>query len=152
MGNGYFNAFCTRVHKISSDKVHSAFSSAYSIQPTPTAQEPSSSHIIDCEDEELEEDGPYSWYQPEANSTNTSLRINPKPKPQVSWSILTNYPAPIAVKHTKSNDFQLGMELTYNDGQVESRAVAYKGANADGTTHTIHMKDGSKFVVHDSNL
>ena len=31
VGNGYFNAFCTRVHKVLSDKISYAFSSAYSI-------------------------------------------------------------------------------------------------------------------------
>ena len=36
--NGYFNAFCTRLHKMLSDKVHYAFSSAYSVQPNPIAQ------------------------------------------------------------------------------------------------------------------
>ena len=40
VGNGYFIVLCTRVHKMLSDKVYYAFSSAYSIQPTPTAQEP----------------------------------------------------------------------------------------------------------------
>ena len=50
VGNGYFKALCTRVHKILSDKVYYAFSSAYSIQPTPTAQEPSNPHIISYED------------------------------------------------------------------------------------------------------
>ena len=84
VGNGYFNAFCTRVHKILSDKVHYAFSSAYSIQPTPIAQEPSNPHLISYEYVELEEDGIYSWYQPEANSTNTSLNTDPKSKPKVS--------------------------------------------------------------------
>ena len=44
------------------------------------------------------------------------------------------------------------MELTYNDGQGEIRAVAYKGSSADGKIHTVRTKDGSKFVVHDSNL
>ena len=44
------------------------------------------------------------------------------------------------------------MELTYNDGQGESRALAYEGASADVKSHTFHRKDGSKFVVHDSNL
>ena len=58
VGNGYFNAFCTRVHKMLSDKVHYSFSSAYSIQPTPTAQKPSNPHLISYEDGELEEDGP----------------------------------------------------------------------------------------------
>ena len=44
--NGYFNAFCTRVHKMLSDKVHYAFSSEYPIQQTPTAQEPSNPHLM----------------------------------------------------------------------------------------------------------
>ena len=152
VGNRYFNAFCTRVHKMLSDKVYYAFSSAYSIQPTPTAQEPSNPHLISYEDGELEEDGPYSWYQPEANSTKTSLNTDPKTNPKVSWSPSTKPLAPIAAKHTKTNDFQLGMELTYNDGQGESQAVAYDRASADGKSHTVHTKDGSKFVVHESNL
>ena len=29
VGHGYFNAFCTRIHKLLIDKVHYAFSSAY---------------------------------------------------------------------------------------------------------------------------
>ena len=44
------------------------------------------------------------------------------------------------------------MELTYNYGQGEIRAVAYEGASADGKIHTVRTKDGSKFVVHDSKL
>ena len=44
------------------------------------------------------------------------------------------------------------MELTYNDGQGESRALAYKGDSADGKSHTVCAKYGSKFVVHDINL
>ena len=121
VGNGYFNAFCMPVHKMLSDKVYYAFSSAYSIQPTPTAQEPSNPHLLRYEDGELEEDGPYSWYQPEANSTNTSLNNDLKTKPKVSWSPSTKPLAPIAAKHTESHDFQLGMDLPYNDGQGESR-------------------------------
>ena len=70
----------------------------------------------------------------------------------MSWSPSTKTPAPIAAKHTESNDFQLGMELTYNNGQGESQAVAYKGSSADGKSHTVRTKDGSKFVVHDSNI
>ena len=53
VGNVYFNAFCTRVHKMLSDKVHYTFLSAYSIQPTPTAQELSNPHLISYEDGEL---------------------------------------------------------------------------------------------------
>ena len=34
IGHVYFNAFCTRIHKLLRDKVHYAFSSAYSIDPS----------------------------------------------------------------------------------------------------------------------
>ena len=44
------------------------------------------------------------------------------------------------------------MELTYNDDQCKIGAVAYEGASADDKSHTVCTKDGSKFVVHDSNL
>ena len=44
------------------------------------------------------------------------------------------------------------MELTYNDGQCEIQLVAYEGSSADGKSHTVRTRDGSKFVVHNSNL
>ena len=70
----------------------------------------------------------------------------------MSWLPSTKTPAPIVAKHTESKDFQLGMELTYNDGQGESPEVAYEGSSADVKSHTVCTKDGSKFVVHDSNV
>ena len=44
------------------------------------------------------------------------------------------------------------MEVMYNYGQGESRAVAYEEASADGKSHTVCIKDGSKFVVRNNNL
>ena len=44
------------------------------------------------------------------------------------------------------------MELTYNDGQGKIRAVAKEGASADRKSHTVHTKEVSRFVVHNSNL
>ena len=44
------------------------------------------------------------------------------------------------------------MELTYNYGQGKIRAVAYEGASANGKSHTVCTKDGSKCFVHNSNL
>ena len=70
----------------------------------------------------------------------------------MSWLPSTKPLAPIASKHTETHGFQLVMELTYNDGQGESRAVAYEGASAGGKSHTVRTKDGSTFFVHDSNL
>ena len=40
VGRGYFNAFCTHIHKLLRDKVNYAFSSAYSIDPSATITEP----------------------------------------------------------------------------------------------------------------
>ena len=78
VGNGYFNAFCTRVHKVLSDKISYAFSSAYSIKPTPKAQENPSPNLIEYGDGEIEKDSPYSWYTPEADSkhADSSLILN----------------------------------------------------------------------------
>ena len=53
VGIGYFNSFCTRVHKVLSDKISYAFSSAYSIQPTPAAQENPSQNLIEYEGGEI---------------------------------------------------------------------------------------------------
>ena len=40
VGHGYFNAFCTRIHKLLRDKVHYAFSSAYLLDPSAATTEP----------------------------------------------------------------------------------------------------------------
>ena len=55
VGNGYFNAFCTHVHRLLSDKVHYAFSSAYSIQPTPTVELTPQSNVIPYKEGDLDE-------------------------------------------------------------------------------------------------
>ena len=44
------------------------------------------------------------------------------------------------------------MNLVYKDGQSGNEAVVYEGARADGLVQTIRRKDGSKSMVHDSNL
>ena len=44
------------------------------------------------------------------------------------------------------------MKLFYKQKEVKSVAVVYKGATSDGLSHTVRCKDGSKIVVHDSNL
>ena len=40
VGHGYFNAFCTCIHELLRDKVHYAFSSAYSIDLSAAITEP----------------------------------------------------------------------------------------------------------------
>ena len=51
VGHGYFTDFCTRVHTFFSEKVHFAFSSAYSIDPqTSDVTNPDGPHVIsNCE-------------------------------------------------------------------------------------------------------
>ena len=44
------------------------------------------------------------------------------------------------------------MELMHNQKEGKSKAVVYEGASSDGLSHTVRCKDGSKVVVHDSNL
>ena len=51
VGHGYFNAFCNRIHKILRDKVHYAFSSAYSIDPGAATTEP---HAIPAKPGDIE--------------------------------------------------------------------------------------------------
>ena len=44
------------------------------------------------------------------------------------------------------------MNLVYNYGKCGNEAVVYEGASADVLVHTFRWKDGSKKMVHDSNL
>ena len=72
VGHGYFNAFCTRIHKLLSDKVHYAFSSAYSIDPSAANTEP---HVIPAMPGDMEgEDTLYQWYSPTAVDTPEPTR------------------------------------------------------------------------------
>ena len=51
VGHGYFNEFCTRIHKLLRDKVHYTFSSAYSIDPSAATTE---THVIPAKPEDIE--------------------------------------------------------------------------------------------------
>ena len=44
------------------------------------------------------------------------------------------------------------MELLYKHKEGKSVEVVYEGSTSDGLSHTVRCKDGSKIVVHDSNL
>ena len=59
VGHGYFNAFFTRIHKLLRDKVHYAFSSDYSIDPSAAITE---SNVIPTEPGDIEgENNNYQW-------------------------------------------------------------------------------------------
>ena len=76
-GHGYFNAFCTRIHKLLREKVHYAFSSAYLIDPSAATTEP---HDILAEPGDIEgENNIYQWYCPAAEDTSEPIR-------KVTWN------------------------------------------------------------------
>ena len=53
VGHGYLNAFCTRIHNLLRDKVHYAFSSDQSIDPSASIIEP---NVIPAEPGDIEGD------------------------------------------------------------------------------------------------
>lgn len=67
----------------------------------------------------------------------------------------------VLLRHRKPN-FKLGESLLYakftrsNKNKkkldVTTISVVYEGVNADGKTHIVRMKDGTKMAVHDSYL
>ena len=57
-GTGYFSAFCSRVESVYSDRIHFAFSSAYSLKPSPNVvSDDETSPESDSEDED-------EWFSP----------------------------------------------------------------------------------------
>ena len=102
VGHGYFNAFFTCIQKLLRDKVHYAFSSAYSIDPSAATTEP---HVIPAKPEDIEgENNIYQWYCPAAVDTS-------EPSRKVTWNESTK--SPEIDQSKKSIDFQLGMNLLY---------------------------------------
>ena len=68
VGHGYFNEFCTCIHKLLRDKVHYEFSSAYLIDPSAAITEP---HVIPADPGDIEGDNnSYQWYCPAAVDTS----------------------------------------------------------------------------------
>ena len=114
VGHGYFNAFFTHIHKLLRDKVHYAFSSAYSIDPGAATTEP---HVIPAKPGDIEgENNIYQWYCPAAEDTS-------EPSRKVTWNKSTKSPAINQSK--KSIDFQLGMNLLYCCGDEENETIVY---------------------------
>ena len=74
VGHGYFNEFCTRIHKLLRDKVHYAFSSAYSIEPSSAITEP---NVNPEKPGDIEGDNTiYQWYCPaEVDTSETSRKV-----------------------------------------------------------------------------
>lgn len=49
-------------------------------------------------------------------------------------------------------DYEMGMNLVYNDGKGSCESVVYEGAAPSGTQHVVRRKDGSKIFVYDVHL
>lgn len=151
-GTSKFAAFCSTVARIYDGSIHYAFSSAYSVAPNSSEVAPanegesSGPHIIPADDEE---DIGVKWYDP---ATSLCAPCTPTTK-QKSKSTSTT---------SKSYDFELGESLMYTKftpnkknkkkSDVSTISVVYEGVNADGLTHTVRTKDGTKMTVHDSYL
>ena len=73
--HGYFVYFCTRVHKFISNKVHFAFSSAYSIDPqTSEVINPDVPHVIPYVEGDLEGKEPHhKWSRPDISNPIDNL-------------------------------------------------------------------------------
>ena len=141
VGTGYFQSFTSRLTKYFGDKVHYAFSSAFSLEPDPKLGDPTNIQtMLGPEGDIVEDENPISkWYCPETSdsrmSTGPSNKTDTNPKPNCSQF-----------------DFKLGMDLVYRDGKGSNLPAVYEGATADGLTHTIRLQNGSRIDVHDSNL
>ena len=109
-----------------SDKVHFAFSSAFTLPPD---QGENSEGELVLDD---------AWYHPRTHEKDYEVSI------------------PTFILCKKSNeasiDFELGMNLVYRYGKGGNEAVVYEGESAYGLVHKIRWKYGSKRMVHDSNL
>ena len=136
VGHGYFNAFCTCIHKLRRDKVNYAFPSAYLIDPSAATTEP---HVIPEKSGDIEgENNIYQCYCPAAEETSDPSR-------KATWNESTK--SPEIDQSKKSIDFQLGMNLLYCCGNKENETVVYEVASSDGILHTISLKDNTKLSV-----
>ena len=138
VGTGYFEAFTTRIRKYFGDKVHYAYSSAYSLEPELQPGDPSNmKDMLDPERAFKDENPIHQWYSPETNDTAICSKAPPDPDD---------------IPNSSQFDFKLGMDLVYRDGKGNNVTAVYEGASTDGLTHTVRLENGKKIDVHDSNL
>ena len=125
-GNTYFSAFCTRFSTFLNDRVHYAFSSAFTISPDGVHQPPA---IISQEVEE-DEFPEVQWYNP---PNTLKPDIPPAKRVRFHESITSS-----ASSHQDDNnqDFQIGSEVIYTrDGTAQN--VVYEGVDRNGVNHYI---------------
>ena len=157
MGHGYFNAFCTRTHKLVGYKVHYVFSSFFSIDPhtNQKANVPTKPAIISYDHGKLDDKEPLNeWYNPatnESGATNiNSGDMDPTPIKYVTWADSSKPSA--YTSSDKKEDFQLSMDLFYRDGAGNNISAVYEGASVNGLKHTIRLEDSNRLDTNDINL
>ena len=157
VGHGYFNAFCTCIHKLVGDKVHYAFSSAFSIDPHTKQKDdnPTKPAIISYDNGKLDDKKPlHEWYHTATNESGTTIigssDTDPTPIKEVTWADSSKPSADTSPE--KKEYFQLGMELFYRNGYGNNISAVYKGASANSLKHTVRLEDGTRLDTNDSNL
>ena len=113
VGHGYFNTFCTLIHKLAGEKFHHAFSSALSINPHTKQKDdvPTKPAFISYNHGKLDDEEPlHEWYHPATNKSGaTSIESSdtyPTPIKEVTWADSSNPSADTSSE--KKEDFQLG--------------------------------------------
>lgn len=140
VGTGYFKAFTTRINKYFGDKVHYAFSSAFTLDPNSQIGDPANPETMLGPEGDIEDENPiHQWYCPETCDT-------------VASSKASNDTDARPESNSSQFDFKLGMDLVYRDGKGNNVTAVYEGASADGLTHTVRLENGTRVDVHDSNL
>eukprot|EP00957_Ditylum_brightwellii_P148781 11326828-Ditylum_brightwellii.AAC.1 len=97
---GYFKAHTTRIQKFLGDKVHYAFSSAFSLNPDPQISDPTNLDAMIGPEGDHEDNPIYQWYCPATCDSVTPLQAS-KDKDSNSTS------------NSKLFDFVIGMDLVY---------------------------------------
>jgi hypothetical protein len=135
------------MHCCYNNAVSYAFSLAFTISLSITLD---SSLISDDEDSGNDGDKPtkpadlqeeLEWYSPPPVDRLAALAL----PPPTFHVFPTTFPSP-------SNRFELGMSLSYYDGEGNAETVVYKGVMSNSLTHTIRRADGTCLQVHDAYL
>ena len=148
VGHGYYNAFCTHIHKFLKDKVHYAFYLADSIDPQIEMFLPSKPAIISYDNGKWDvEELINEWYHPAIGQPNDT---HPTPKTDVTWDDENKPLANDSLE--KEVDFKLGMEIVYCDGTGNNVPAVYEGSSANGIKYTILLKYAVRLDANDRNL
>ena len=130
-GSTKFQVFCSTLSRIYDGAVHYAFSSAYSVAPESGVASANEGDDMATDDEEDK------WYDP-----SLCAPCSPSTAQETKFKLGESL---LYAKFTRSKKNKKKLDVT-------TISVVYEGVNADGKTHIVRMKDGTKMAVHDSYL